>query len=303
MKDLIRVVLVSALMIIAPSVFAQTPKEVEGIGPQENFSETLSKASLEMYVGRQECGYTKVDSFFGPVDVWGCKFVAKPICTATTIRRADTTYIGVSTGHCVVPELYNKGYEYYVSDTVADNPVLNKITIMKWDNSDRYDYLVFMFYSLRERPTIEIAGKDDDIPAIGTEVLNVNFSLGIIKQVTEGKVLSGRITADRADNKDMVGRYFVSIGIGPGASGSAVVDKKTHKIVGLVEAVFRGTQMATVVVPMGKTFYDFADDDSVVPPKPAPNGEDVKFISVPPSTSVLNDIKKYIQRELKELGL
>jgi Trypsin-like peptidase domain len=303
MKDLIRVVLVSALMIVAPAVFAQTP-EVEGIGPQENFSDTLSKATLEMYVGRQECGYTATDTVFGPVDVWGCKFVAKPICTGTVIRREETTYLGVSTGHCVVPELYNKGYEYYVSDTVGDNPVLNKITIMKWDNSDRYDYLVFMFHSLRARPAIDMAGKDEDIPAIGTEVLNANFSLGIVKQVTEGKVLSGRITADRTDNKYMAGRYFVSIGIGPGASGSAVVDKKTHKIVGLVEAVFRGTQMATVVVPMGKTFYDFVDDDSAVPPKAAPKDEEVKFHEAPPENiSAWAVIKKYIQKELKELGL
>ena len=55
---------------------------------------------------------------------------------------------------------------------------------------------------------------------------------------------------------------MVGIGVGPGASGSAVVDAQTGEIVGLVEAVFPGTQMPTVVIPTGQSLYNFIEDDS-----------------------------------------
>jgi hypothetical protein len=310
MRTLIHAAVVAVISVFLSVPVMGTHVHVVGVdAPKkvapEDFSQTLSKATLEMYVGKQECKYHTEDSFFGPIDVWGCKFVAKPICTATIVKRDDELYYGVSAGHCVDPELYIKGYQYYVSDVVADNPVLDKIQILKWNNSDRYDYLAFSFRSLRERPVIEMAGPDEDIPAIGTEVINANFSLGVIKQVTEGKVVSGKITPDTEHNKGVVGRYFVSVGIGPGASGSAIVDKKTHKIVGLVEAVYPSTQMPTIIIPMGKKFYDFMDDDSVVEPVLPPGGVDVKYHDENPSAntvSVMGLIKKYIWQQLKELG-
>lgn len=291
----LRLAILAALMLIPALAKAQ-------VGPVDDFTQTLSKATLEMYVGKQECKYTPFDTMFGPVDGWGCTFVSKPICTATVIRdEGQAMYAAISAGHCIVPELYKQGWKYYVGAEVSDQPVLNEIHLIKWANDDRYDFVIFDFKSVRKYPAVDINGAEDDAPAVGTEVLNCNFSLGIAKQMTEGKVLSDKIP-EKGDNKGLKNRYFVNVGIGPGASGSSIVDKKTHKIVGLVEAVFPGTQMATIVISTGKNLYDFGDDDSVVEPLPPPNGEQFKMHEQKEQT-VLGLLRKYFADQMKQLGL
>jgi hypothetical protein len=236
-----------------------------------DFRDILSRATLAVYQGKQVCGYDAVDTFFGTLDVWSCDFKTKFVCTATVVLDGGNgMYGGLTAGHCFNYEAMDKGIKYYVADNISDHPVVKEIQIVKFDYSDRYDYGIFEFHSGEKYPAIAMLGVDEPVPGIGTEVFNANFSLGVIKQLTEGKIVSSQI-AEGSFAKKFHGRFFTTVGIGPGASGSAIVDKNTHKIIGLVEAVFPGTQMATLTVPMGRTFHEFYEDASagLKPRKPA----------------------------------
>lgn len=241
----------AVLFLISPA------KAQEPSGPQVPFTETLAKATLAVYQGKQICSWQPVDGgfFFGTFYEWGCEFKTRFTCTSTVIDQiGEHEYVGLTAGHCFNPKAEN---QYYVADDLAEKPVVHQIRLIKYEFSDRYDYAVFTFHSLRDYPSISLNGKDDSLPAIGTAVLNVNFGMGASKATLEAKVVSGSLVY-----KDMPGRYLVSLGVGPGASGSPVVDAVTHKIVGLVEAGFPGTQMSAVVIPTGSRLVDFMDDDS-----------------------------------------
>ena len=263
MKALIRSVVLAALLYLCPSL-AQAQ---EAPKPEAPFTQTLSKSTLAVYRGKQICKYTLEDMgfFFGSEYVWGCEFKTKFTCTATVIGQLDEhVYVGLTAGHCFDRAVKD---EYYVADDVQDKPVVHRIQLVKFEVDDRYDFAVFQFHSLQDYVPIDLNGRDEDTPIIGTEIVNINISKGVGKEHLEGKVVSAAMTVD-----GMKSRYMVSVGVGPGASGSAVVDAKTHKIVGLVEAIFPGTQMATVVMPTGRHLIDFMDDDSAGLIEPAPTG-------------------------------
>jgi hypothetical protein len=232
----------------------------------------LAKATLLVYQGKQVCKYHTEDFFFFEEQVWGCEFITRFTCTATVVDKDDQgDYEGLTAGHCFNYAAVDKG-QYYVADTLADKPVLHKIKLHKFANDERYDYALFAFQSLEVYPAIPVAMVVE--PKANDAVTNINFALGLVKQTTHGLVVSGIIDAPAVEDlKNTKGRFLVSIGIGPGASGSAVIDD-SGKIIGIVEAVFPGTQMPTVVMPTGKTFKDFIQDDSAglrpLPPGPLP---------------------------------
>ncbi len=249
----LRGLLLAFLICFAAPVFAQKQIAID-------FKDTLRKATIAVYHGKQKCEDSTVDSWLGPMKEWGCQFQRRFTCTATVIRRlSQIEYVGLTAGHCFD---WSKKDEYFVTDKIGTKPVLHHINIIKFENDDRYDYGIFTFSSLSEYPIIE-ADTERLFPSVGSSVLNVNYSFGLVKQTTEGKVVSEKIT-DPAIRQmgDLKGRYLVDIGIGPGASGSAVVDAESHKIVGIVEAIFPGTQMPAIVMPLGQNFKDFTEDDS-----------------------------------------
>ena len=278
-RDIVKKLLLTAALLLLSVVPAFAAKPAP-----ENFNETLSKATVAVYAGKDMCGYKTVDTPFGTLDVWSCEFKTQFVCTGTVIRADERgTYAGLTAGHCFDYDIMDKGVKYYVAEGLSKEPVLNEIHLIKFEADDRYDYAVFQFHSLHQYPVIDFQ-KSGGTPALGTEILNANYSLGVTKQVLEGKVVSAQIGADEGGRhcSDCAGRYFVGIGVGPGASGSAVVDAKTHQIVGLVEAVFPETQMATIVMPMGDTFIHFMDDDSAgIRHKSAPNGTEIKYHETP----------------------
>ncbi len=258
-NNLIRSVALAALLLFVPALKAQEPQAPP-------FSETLSKATLALYHGKQVCKWVPEDEgfLFGTTYSWGCEFKTRFDCTATVIDQVDEhEYVGLTAGHCFVDD-----QGYYVADEISNKPIVHAIKLVKFENDDRYDYAIFTFHSLRDYPTIKLNDKDAGVPMIGTSVINVNYALGFGKISLEGKVASLGL-----DVEGMKGRYLVTIGLGPGASGSAVVDANTHEIVGLVEAVFPKTQMPTVVIPTGKQLLNFMDDDSAGLPMQPEVGE------------------------------
>jgi rRNA processing protein Gar1 len=257
-----KAILAVVLMIV--SLFA-TPVFAKEVKP--DVTAQLTQATLLVYQGKQICKYhTEIDFIFEE-QVWGCEFVTRFTCTATVVDKdGQGDYVALTAGHCFDYDAVARG-EYYVADTLVDKPVVHKIAVQKFANDDRYDYAVVTFHSLEDYPAIPISM--DVNPKVGDQISNVNYAFGLTKQVTRGPIVSGLIDAPAVpDLKDTKGRFLVAIGIGPGASGSAVIDAD-GKIIGIVEAVFPSTQMPTVVMPMGKTFKNFIQDDSAgLKPKP-----------------------------------
>ncbi len=277
-----------ALALMALSLFAiPASAEVKQAAPD------LAKATLLVYQGKQVCKYHKEQFFIFEEDAWGCEFKTKFTCTATVVAaNGQGGYIGLTAGHCFNWTAIDKG-EYYIADTLVEKPVLHKMHIQKFENDNRYDYAVFDFSSLEDYAVISIA--NDVNPKAGDEVTNVNYALGLAKQVTNGNVISGIVDFPAIPSLgDIKGRFLVNIGVGPGASGSAVVDKKTGQIIGLVEAVFPGTQMPTIVMPTGKTLKNFMQDDSAgIRPRPA--GPLPKVVTPEPET-----LWQHFRRSLRE---
>jgi hypothetical protein len=247
--------LFAAMLLLIPAAKAQDAK--------------LAAATLAVYHGKQECKFVDEPVFFFVEKVWTCEFKPRFTCTATVIEAdGEGNYLALTAGHCFDRTLKD---EYYVSAELSDHPVVNRIELVKVEDDNRYDYAVIKFHSVKEYPVIPV-DTTTDVPAIGSQVDNVNFAFGLTKMTTHGVVESGLITNPPSKGKDLAGRFYIGIGVGPGASGSALV--QNGKIVGIVEAIFPGTQMPTVAMPMGSLFLNFVDDDSasmdVVPePKPA----------------------------------
>jgi Trypsin-like peptidase domain len=258
-----------ALALLVTSLLA-VPARATEVKP--DVAAELAKATLLVYQGKQVCRYhTEIDFIFEE-QVWGCEFVTHFTCTATVVDKdGEGGYVALTAGHCFDYDAVARG-EYYVADTLVDKPVVHKIAVQKFANDDRYDYAVITFRSLEDYPVIPISM--DVNPKIGDQISNVNYAFGLVKQVTRGPIVSGLIDAPAVpDLKDTKGRFLVAIGLGPGASGSAVINDK-GEIIGIVEAVFPRTQMPTVVMPTGKTFKNFIQDDSAglkpEPPGPLP---------------------------------
>ncbi|VVB52059.1 Trypsin-like peptidase domain protein [uncultured archaeon] len=257
-----------------------------------NIREKLAHSTLVVYEGKQVCKWTEYPGFFDSDWEWGCEFKSRFTCTATVIGRgSETDYVALTAGHCFKPE---GEHAYYVAEELADHPVLHEIKIIKAENDDRYDYAVITFRSHTEFQPIEV-DLTSPSPVSGTTLLNVNFALGLTKQVVEGPVVSNIITQPIERMKPLVGRYLVAVGTGPGASGSALVNPVTGKIVGIVEIVFPATQMPTAAMPTGKTLYNFLEDDSAgLKPRP-PQGKPPEP-SVPPTPDTLGSrIDKLLQ--------
>jgi hypothetical protein len=238
--------------------------------PDEEFKQNLGRATLALYHAEQKCAWVKKQIFIFDFNMWECKFEEHFVCTATVIAGDGAgTYLAVTAGHCFDWKEIDK---YHLAENTFGKPVMHKVNVLKFENDERYDYGLVTFKSLRGLPIIQVSGMESDPPALGTSVLNVNISYGIIKEFAEGRVVSNVIEGD-VDGRcsSCNGRYLVNIGLGPGASGSAIVNMQTHEIVGLAEAIFPETTMPTLVIPMGKRFADFYDDDSAGL-KPLPEG-------------------------------
>lgn len=234
--------------------------------------DVLRKATLAVYQGKQGCANVEVDSWFGPIKEWGCKFQRHFVCTATVVGRlSESNYVGLTAGHCFD---WNKKDEYFVTDKIGEKPILRHIRLIKFENDERYDYGVFEFNWAKDFPVLEVDFDSLKTPEVGTTIINSNYAFGLVQQTQDGKVVSEQITDPARGGSELKGRYLVSIGLGPGASGSAVVDIESRKIVGIVEAIFPGTQMPTVVMPMGLSFHNFIDDDSAgIKPEAEPKSQ------------------------------
>lgn len=228
-------------------------------------------------------------------------FHARFTCTATAVAKQDDSYILLTAGHCVD----GSKNKFYVAEAVSDNPVLQSVTIVKHALTDRYDYAILLLQSHREYPVIPVSL--GPTPPIETPIINVNFSYGLTKQTTHGTINSALMSREEASGgvhcgPNCAGKFLGSIGIAPGASGSAVVDENTHQIIGITKGYFPGAQtIGAVIIPTGQNFDDFTVDDGVSEDAPP-----AKAVEKPEPILSQENIaynKREISKALMSLGL
>ena len=276
-------VVLAALLSIPALTHAQEKPSVQ---------EQLSKASLPLYIGKQICKWNPKEGLFGTDWTWGCKFESEAICTATVIDRQGNEYVALTAGHCIMPAI-REANGYYISDEISDEPVLHHVDILKSENDDRYDYAIISFHSAKEYPVIPLNNPNDGSPAVGTELLNVNYSYGLGKQVVHGIVTSEPVNVDA-----MKKRFLTTLQTGPGSSGSAIVDAKTGEIVGVLELGFPLSAMGAGAIPTGKNLSNFLEDDTAGLPTPPAVGQPPMDMRAPKNLTV-GDHFKAIWAEIK----
>jgi len=151
------------------------------------------------------------------------------LCTTEPFEQISGGYHLMSAGHCVQDTPAD--LQFSVSDEIGGTRT--PVTMIKAYEGDGLDFSEFELKTDRRYPVMDL-GDESDL-AVGDSVINPNFSSGLAKQLSVGFVSSNiLIETTNCSLDDCAGRFIVQLTAAPGASGSAIVSARTHKIVGLL---------------------------------------------------------------------
>lgn len=188
------------------------------------------------------------------------------LCTATAYEKIKGGYRLISAGHCVQDS--PAGALFEVSEIVG-GPLV-PVHLVKSRDEGVIDFSVFELISVKKYPVISL-GTTSGL-RVGDKVVDVHFSEGAAKQVSDGKVASQLMDSPEKCGS-CPGRYLVQIFAGPGASGSAIVLKKNHKIIAILRGGFE-SNIGAIVTPISN-FQEFLSkpDQVVTSPEPEKQAE------------------------------
>jgi hypothetical protein len=163
------------------------------------------------------------------------------ICTVTAFRKVTGGYLLIGAGHCTSanPDL-PADLTFSVSSNLGEST--SPVTLLQSAMAGAADYAVYFYPTAKKIPTIALC--DDCSARVGDKTVDVNFSLGVGKFVGKGVIDSVIL------NGDLEGFFGVEMFGTHGASGSAVVSKKSHRILGLLIAGFDGATMPVMIEPI-----------------------------------------------------
>ena len=158
-------------------------------------------------------------------------------CTTQVVGKTEGGYLLLSAGHCVqdIPA----GVQFSVSDNIGSD--LYPVQLVKAFEGGGIDFSLFSF---KTKKVYRVLDADPVAKLrVGERVLIVNFTEGLGKQLSRGIVASDILAQSRdcASVDTCEGDFLVQAYGGPGASGSAVISEKTHKIIGVAVFGFDGT--------------------------------------------------------------
>ena len=148
------------------------------------------------------------------------------ICTATAIEKTKRGYLLLSAGHCIADT--PSDVTYAVAEEV-NGPLMAVSNVTARENESE-DISLFYFHTLTKYPVIQLG--DESVNRIGDAVVNPNFTGGLVKQLSFGRIASVGLGAG-TDCDSCIGEFLVDNFAGPGASGSAMISLRSHKIIGI----------------------------------------------------------------------
>jgi hypothetical protein len=220
------------ILTLATLSFGKNIKEPKG------FDAKVFHASMAMYDTSEIAGITD----------------PKFICSVTAYKKVDKGYLVIGAGHCTSenPEL-PPDMKYYAAEDIG-KPVMPMQLIMAemgtTESGIYYDYAIYFLpsrYAMSKgsvdcKPSVIPLGDERDL-RVGDKTVDVNFSLGVAKMTSPGVIVSQETPSPQLPQGFFLVQQFDS----HGASGSAVVSEKTHKIIGLVIAGWDGATMPSAV--------------------------------------------------------
>jgi trypsin-like peptidase len=219
-----------------------TASQAFGIGLPKGFDGKVYKASMALY-GTLPKGTVFEDDEVQSEDV------THFLCTVTAFKKVKGGYALIGAGHCTADANPNlpKDLVYSVSENIGEQRTIVQLLKAKVDETSGEDFAVYILKSDKNIKPIAI-GSENEVN-VGAETVDVNFSLGerLTKQLSKGYISS--IIAEKGKIK---GFYLVTQFDSHGASGSAVVSEKTHKIIGLVIGGYDGSTTPTICEPISR---------------------------------------------------
>lgn len=191
----------------------------KGQQPARGFEQTAMDATLALY-----------NQHFDSKHVLQSQFVCSAFVVGEDPDGKGVTIL--SAGHCVDDQ--PSDWTYAVADTLGatQQPVTVKSARYREPTSDD-DYALFHLKTDKKYPVLELA--DESESAIGDETLNPNFTFGIAKRLTRGRIASQMINAPVAF-PNTYGGFLLDEIADAGSSGSPVISVTSHKVVGMVIA-------------------------------------------------------------------
>ena len=168
----------------------------------------------------------------------------KTLCSVFVLDKVEDKYRFITTAHCV--QDYGEEAEVDLSEyqfsirTEAENNEINYVSaraLVIGDKKELRDILILEGESAAALPTLSLSQIG---PELGEEVYLITmrqFELGA--QVFQGYVSRKAVSQDviigagTLNLKGVMTLHIPALGIGQGASGSAVISRKTHKVIGI----------------------------------------------------------------------
>jgi hypothetical protein len=149
-------------------------------------------------------------------------------CTASIYDKTGGGYLMITAGHCIqdVPE----GVQFSVSEQIGGE--LMPVKVLKVREEGSMDFAQLELDTKKVYPVTKLG--DESTLAIGDSVINANFADSIGKQISLGRVATKELTPTRDCPEECKDGFLIQVFGSGGSSGSAVISKKTHKIVGIV---------------------------------------------------------------------
>jgi hypothetical protein len=217
MKKMLSLVLALAMM-LAPCVSA----EIKGL---RGFDKKVYDGSMALYASSSDLNIK--DRF---------------ICSAQVVDKVNGGYELLSAGHCTPA---NAGLPADMTFSIAPQiggPLTPVKLIAATLNKDE-DWSIFYLETTKNLPVVPLGDEND--ARLNDKTIDVNFSLGLTKEVSMGLVSSKVQTSG-----PMAGFFEVTQFDSHGASGSSVVDERTKKVIGIVIAGVDGAAVPTWIEPI-----------------------------------------------------
>lgn len=244
LKLLASVVLSTVLVFAPASAVAQ--KEIRGL---RGFDKKVYDASLALYATSEKA------------DIKEPRF----ICTVSVVGKNGDVYALLGAGHCTSANTkFYDDMKYYVADQIGEG--VQSVELAGAVVDEPTDFALFTLRTSKKYPVIPLG--DESEVALNDKTIDVNFSLGITKEVSYGRVVSKVIKNSACNN--CAGFFEVEQFDSHGASGSAVISEKTHKVIGIVIAGIDGATVPSLVEPISRikrslSLHGFAEPESGQP--------------------------------------
>jgi trypsin-like peptidase len=167
------------------------------------------------------------------------------LCTAEPIEKTANGYRLLTAGHCV--QEVSADVKFSVAEEIGGTQT--PITLVKAYLGANIDFALFDLQTTKTYSVFVLG--DESKTRVGDKTINPNFSLGIGKQLSLGKISSlSTVSSDACAVGECAGDIIVQEYAGAGASGSAVLSAKTHKVIGLLVWEFEKGQVGFGVEPI-----------------------------------------------------